>query len=85
VVGGDCGKDCVHGTDDVQLDNDTPVYTLLPESRRCVNTLKLCVIRESQKAHGTHKRTSHSRRSVVDLPKGGGGVSEYKHQRSERR
>jgi hypothetical protein len=73
VVSGDCSEDCVHRTDDVQLDNGTPVYTLLPECRRRVDTLKLCIVWGVTKAHG-RTRGQHSRRSVVDLP--GGRVSD---------
>lgn len=39
-MSGDRGEDCVHRTDDVHLDNDTPVYTLLAECRRGVYTLE---------------------------------------------
>lgn len=72
MVSGDCSEDGVHRTDDVQLDNDTPVYTLLPECRRCVDTLKLCVAWRVTEAH-RRTRGQHSRRSVVDLPGSGAG------------
>lgn len=71
-MSGDCGENCLHRANNVQLDDDTPVYSLLAECRRCVDTLKFCAGGITKARRCT--RGQHSRRSVVDLP--GGGVSD---------
>jgi hypothetical protein len=41
TMSGECGEDTVYGTNDVQLDDDAPVYALLVKCSRRVDTLKL--------------------------------------------